>query len=171
MINPIPPIPFIKVALAVGVLLVGFLAIKFVSHAVYTLETKRIISTEDIIFPGYKQKVQKETDVSKLARVANNLSQKNLYTYASLNFKRASDLDPNYREMAYGWAYAILHATNGKLSPQDLTDLHTALTRAEAVDPLYKPTLELKKLIAQLENDKDAQAQADQRLKLLQPSK
>lgn len=160
-------IPTTKLLLALGALIIGLVIISTISNVVYKLNTRDLPRPEELIYPAYEERVKHETEVTKLAKSADGLTKKQMFAYATLNFKRASELDPNYRDMAYGWAYALLQTKNTLLSQTDLEEIRTAIERAESVDPLYPPVLELKKLLADLENNQDIKTSVEHRLQLL----
>jgi hypothetical protein len=145
----------------------GMALIQFITGQVYSSSVKAIPTGEALIYPTYKEHLATQKDTRHLARSGDVLLNSNMPLYASLNFARASELDPNLRDAAYGWAYALLQAKQDKLSPQDLQDIHTAINRAEAVDPMYIPLLKLKLLVAQIEKNQDVITATQARLKAL----
>ncbi len=151
----------------VMVLVGGLVIIKMISATVQNAYTHNLSKNEDLITPAYTKHVASESDSAKLATIGNKLMKKQLFAYAALNFKRASDLDPNFRDAAYGWAYTLLEANHNHLTASTLKQLHTAINRTEAIDPFYPPLLHLKITVAQAEGDTATQKIAEQRLKLL----
>lgn len=151
-----------------ALLVVGLLVINGVKSVVYARHTKDIPTAESLILPAYSKKVAGESSVAKLAKVGDALLAKDMAAFAELNFKRASELDKNYRDMAYGWAYSLLQSRNGKLTDQDFHDLETAIARAEAVDPHYVPLLQLKIRVEEARGNTSEAKLAQQRLDLLQ---
>ncbi len=146
----------------------GLVIIRLAATVVYNLQTRNMPTAESLILDPYQQTVAQKTDPQELARTGSGLLKKGLPRYAALNFARASELDSNYRDAAYGWAYALFKAKQPNLTTQDRQEINTALDRAERIDPFYRPTIELKQLMAELEKKPDAaQALAD-RLHLLQ---
>lgn len=131
----------------------GLIGVKMLSSAVYAVESQKGATEAALIHDVYAQHVREQKDVDKLARVGGALLTRKQYFYAALNLEQASDLDTNYRDVAYGWAYALVQANHDQLTTEHVTDIKTALGRAEKVDPFYEPMLRLKLLIAQIEND------------------
>ncbi len=151
-----------------GIIIAGLVFVKVIIQAVYAREIKQLANPQIVILAPYQEHVSQSTNALKLAQVGEGLLQKKLPRYAEVNFKRASDLDLNYRDAAYGWAYAILARAEGSLTPDDLVSLHTAIDRAEAVDPLYPPLLKLKLIVAKTENNQDLVTLTQNRLNLLE---
>lgn len=154
-------------ALLIAAFLVGLFGVRLLSGAVYALNTRHLPTDKDVVYPAYEAKVSQATDSPKLALSGKKLLEKQLDAYAVLNFKRASDLDPTYRDAAYGWAYALLKNKPETLTQSDLQSLHTAIDRAEKVDPLYVPVLKLKKMLADLEHDSQTAQAAQKRIELV----
>jgi hypothetical protein len=149
------------------VLLVGIWLIRLVANNTYAKQTRDIPSVESIVLPAYTQKVSRETDIAKLVNVGNGLLDKNLPIYAATAFNKASDLDPNYRDAAYAWGYALMQARNGDLSAAELAQVKTAIDRAEIIDPMYVPLLQLKLLVANIEKNTEVAQATESRLKAL----
>jgi hypothetical protein len=154
------------VMLAIG-LVIGLVILHFVMDAVYTAGVKKGVSAEEIIYPAYKTHVEGQKDVDKLAKIGNYFLTKKEFYYAALNLKQASDLDLNYRDAAYGWAYAVMQTQGDHPTADRLTEVQTALSRAEKVDPYYEPMLRLKVLVAQLQNNQDMVQKTQARMKAL----
>lgn len=152
-----------------GLLLFGPFLVKGITSRAYAAESRAMATNEDLISPAYETALEKTSDVSKLTRVGQGLMTLGFYKYAALNFKRASDVDPNFRDASYAWAYCILKDKHSALTPQDLSQVHLAINRAEAVDPLYLPLLKLKIAVAELEKDQSTLDATHARLSLLEP--
>ncbi len=146
---------------------VGLLVIRVAKGVVYASQAKKTESAEALILTPYTQTVAAKNNAIERAQVGQSLLEKDLPLYAAINFAQAATLDPNYRDAAYGWAYALLQAKGDHLSEQDSQNIHKAITQAEAVDPLYPPLLELKKIVAEAENKPDVMQQVAERLQLL----
>ena len=155
------------VVTAIVIIILGISVIIFVPKVVYNQVTAPFVNNDNGVYAAYELNVVKQTDQSKLGQAGEYLLKKQLYPHAALAFKRAADLDPNYRDAAYGWAYAILQDKQTKLTAGDLQDIHDAIKRAEAVDPLYIPLLKLKLLMAEIERDQDTAQLVQSRLRLL----
>ncbi len=156
------------VALGLAVLtVVGLAGSRLVSGQVYRWGTRNLTSPDALVLPAYGEFVAQQTDVDALSRQGRRLLEKNLPGYAALLFRRASELDPNYRDAAYAWAYAVLQANPNQLSLGDRQDIHQAINQIEKVDPHYLPMLKLKLLLARLEGDAATVAATQARLKLL----
>jgi hypothetical protein len=139
-----------------------------VKHS-YAHETSTLVSPDQLITETYQAKLDRESDVAHLAKVGSNLLKINMPQYAAMNFKRASDLDKNYRDVAYGWAYALVQLDQANvINTGHINDVHTALDRVETIDPDYIPALKLKKLVAELETKTDIIQAIDARLALLE---
>lgn len=160
------PVPTFWVILAV-ILVGGIVAIRVVAGSVYGLGTKNLPTDEAVVFDAYKAHAATQASAAKAVQIGEKLLDKKLPLYASVNFARASALDPNYRDAAYAWAYALLQAKHDNLSPDDVNDIHSALGRVQKVDPLYKPALEIQLQLAQAEGDKTLTASTQTRLSLL----
>lgn len=141
---------------------------RMLTHVAYEQEVKQLGTTDDPVFSAYSQTVSHAKDARSLARVGEKLLVKGMPRFAVLHFKRASELDPNYRDAAYGWAYALLQEKKESLTEADLQEIHTAINRAEAIDPLYIPVLKLKLFLAELEQDQSVINATQARLQLLE---
>src|SRR6266511_4126424 len=85
----------------------GVLVWQLPNRLVYARRVADLPKPEQVVLPTYTKHVDAQTDVNKLAQTGGKLLDHNMPLYAAPNFKRASDLDPNYRDAAYGWAYAL----------------------------------------------------------------
>ncbi len=157
------PTVYTALALLVG----GFFVVKIASAAIYHNYTKQLVSADTLILPSYEAAVAKRTDAVKLATTADKLAKKKMYAYAAINFKQASSVDKDYLAAAYGWGWAILQAHPQGLAAQDTQAIHDAITRAEAIDPLYPPVVKLKLALAEMEHNDTAKQLAQQRLELI----
>ncbi|HEY1074863.1 MAG TPA: hypothetical protein VGE59_04185 [Patescibacteria group bacterium] len=140
----------------------GLIVIKLIAGAIYAEETRLLPSAETEILPTYQLTVKKMTNVEKAMKSADRLVSKGYYDFSELLYAQASTLDPNLRDASYGWAYSIIKKPH--LASKDLVDLHTAMSRAEAVDPLYPPLLQLKLIVATLEKDQSTTTATQARL-------
>lgn len=145
----------------------GLVLLKVVLAAVYKVESSKGATEAGVIHTVYKHHVSEQKDVDKLAKIGNNLLQDKNYYYAALNLKQASDLDANYRDAAYGWAYATVQINQDNLTADALTEIKTGLTRAEKVDPYYAPMLRLKLIVAQAENNQETVKSTEERMTVL----
>lgn len=140
--------------IALGVALAGgVLIINSVKGSTYQSTLQKLPDVGDSMESTFSVSVSKKTDARALAKSADGLLKMKLYSFAAIAFHRASDIDPNYRDAAYGWAYARFQSEQEVLSPQSVDEIKQALARVEAVDPLYIPAIKLRLLIAQKEND------------------
>lgn len=156
---------FVLAALIVAGMTIKSMVVK----QTYARETSEMALPDQLIMQPYQAKIDQESDVAHLAQVGSDLLKINLPQYAAMNFKRASDLDKNYREVAYGWAYALVQLDQANIiRTEHIDDVHTALDRVEAIDPNYVPALKLKRLVAELENKTDIVQTVDVRLDLLE---
>lgn len=158
------PIIVFCVALLIG----GMLVIKAITKSIDAHNQKKVAGREDIIYPAYKEHVAKETDMKRLVETGNSFLKSKQYNYAALKFKRASDLDANFRDSAYAWAYSVIKTDSAQLTQQDLHDLHSAFDRIEKVDPLYEPYLKLKSIVSDIEHNDADKKIADDRLAALE---
>lgn len=154
--------------ITLGIIFVaGLIILKIVLAAVYTTEAKKGATEAEVIHSVYADRVSKQTDVDRLAKAGHFFLQDRDYFYAALTLKRASDLDANYRDAAYGWAYATFQINQENLTPETMNDIKTGISRAEKVDPYFEPMLRLKLLIAELENDQDTLKATQDRMTVL----
>lgn len=134
-----------------GTLVLGFIVIRLISGAIYAEETRSLPTVETEVLSVYQPTVKKMTDVEKVLKSADRLVLKGYYPFAALLYEQASNLDPNLRDASYGWAYSLLQKP--QVTASDLVAIHSAIARAEAVDPLYAPLLQVKLIVANLEKD------------------
>lgn len=149
----------------VVVLVVGIFVLRVVTR---TLSQPRDGANEatDIV-SVYSAHVEKQTDVVKLTKNGDALVRKNMPQFAALNYKRASDLNKESRDAAYGWAYATVQANANGLGESALNDISTALDRIEKVDPYYEPMLRLKLTVAEIKGDTQTVTAIKERMQLL----
>jgi hypothetical protein len=157
--------------LALALFVLGVIIVRIITHRIQANTQATIAQQDDLIYPVYKERVKQQSNVTKLITVADALSKKKLFVYAALNFEQASTLDPNYRDAAYGWAYTLMQAHHAHLSVDDRKQLHAAIARVEAVDPLYVPLLQLKLTLAEVEKNEADKQLAQQRLQAVSPQK
>lgn len=150
-----------------AVFIVGIISIKMVLAAVYSAEVKKGATEAEVIHGAHAARVAQQTDIDKLARNGAAFLLDRDYFYAAVSLKRAAELDTNYRDAAYGWAYATLQLNQNKLTPEVLTDINAGLAQAEKVDPYFEPMLRLKLMIAELENKQEVVSATEARMAIL----
>jgi hypothetical protein len=150
-----------------SILVVGILLIRGIGSMIYFSQTRNLPTEEGFIDKVYAQTVAHKLDPALASATGITLLLDKYPRYAAWNFKQASDLDPNFRDAAYGYAYAYLQDKKNRLTADDFKVLYEVIDRGEKVDPLYKPLLELKKIIAELENNQTLVSSIDARLQLI----
>lgn len=166
--RPLLPIRAAVLGGLLALLVIGIAVERKVAQVLFTKHSAITATEESVLVPAYREKVMNETDVRKLLHTGDTLMAKNMPLYAAMNYERASALDPNFRDAAYGWAYALLQARNAGMKGVELGTIKGAVERAEAVDPLYLPILEIKKSIAGLEHDQSTIEATQARIEALQ---
>ena len=154
--------------LCLALLLSGLFVIRLVANATYAKQVSSLPVEATEIYDTYAQTVEKKTDVLQLMKNGSELLAKNMPLYAKLNFKRASDLNTNLRDVAYGWAYTLLQSRQSSLTESDLAEIRQAIDRAERVDPHFKPLLQLKLMVAEMTGDQGTMQITQNRLRLLE---
>jgi hypothetical protein len=151
----------------VGTLVVGWLMIHMISQAIYRHDNSHLSDQSNQLLQLTQARVNKSSDPTHLANVGQQLLAQHYPQFAALYFKRASDLNPNLRDVDYAWGYAIVKKDNGRLSAADTKQVLLAISRTEYVDPLYVPMLQFKLVVAQSTHDQTTFNATQARLALL----
>lgn len=148
----------------------GLVIVERAKTIAYNRASSGQTSAESLILPSYTKKVEAKTDARKLAQIGQNLLEKDMPSFAAVNFKQATTLDPGYRDAAYGWAYSVALANHGNLNEENLREINVALDKVEAVDPHYVSGLKLRREIALVEGKNDLAHAVMQRLEMISQS-
>lgn len=168
MVHKIPMIKkYLFWIILIGLFLLGLGGIRMVSNAIESRALARVTDQSAEIMTAYATRVALVQDVSVLVARGEGLLAKGYADYARLNFRRASDLDPNVRDVAYAWGYSLVTARQGQLTSDDTKELAQAIERTEKVDPFFIPLLELKYDLAQKTNDHATAEATKKRLEIL----
>jgi cytochrome c-type biogenesis protein CcmH/NrfG len=149
-------------------LILGLCLISRAKTFAYQRASKGILTSEAAILPAYAESVEQKRDAQTLGTIGQNLLEKNMPLFASVNFKQAAQLDPNSRDAAYGWAYSLAKAHGDNISQETMTEIKEALDKVEAIDPHYIPALKLAQQVATLQGDQAQFQSLTQRLELLE---
>lgn len=151
----------------VAVLVAGYFIIQAISEHAFNRALAAFSDTSGDIATLTEQRVGRMNDVNTIMTTAQKLVNKKQTRYAAYYYKRASDLDSNVRDAAYGWAYAVVVGNDGKLTPTLVEAVKEAIARVEKVDPMYIPMLELKLDVAKQTGDTASAEATQKRLDLL----
>lgn len=151
----------------IGVLVLGIGSIKSISTLVYARNTVQTTDDNQELMDITKVRVAKENDRPTLLKTADGLIKKKLPQHARYYYARLSEVDPNLRDAAYGWAYSIAISREGVMTSDDVAEILLAIERIERVDPLYVPMLEIKLAVAQATQDQKTIEATQKRLDLL----
>lgn len=150
-----------------GILVLGFGSIKSLSSMVYARNTVPTTDDNQELMELTKVRVTKENDRATLLKTADALLKKKLPQHARYYYARLSEVDPNLRDAAYGWAYCIAVSREGVMTGEDVAEILQAIERIERVDPLFVPMLEIKLAVAQASQDQPMIEATQKRLELL----
>lgn len=117
----------ILVFIFIVVAVILFFGAKSLSN--YFLERKISSMNNESIESRYAQVVTKETDVNKLTAQGATLMQGNQISSALINLKRATTVDPNFKEPWFWLGFAELRNNQ----PQEALE---ALNKAAELDPI-----------------------------------
>lgn len=148
--------------IVLAVLIIGYLGSRTVGNLYYN----RLMSSESALGEfqkHYQEKIALETDSYELAKMGMTFLKSDENELALECFKRATQMDPNWRD---GWVwkgYAELKLNK----PQDAL---TSLKTAEKIDPIYPLTYQLLVLAYQKNGDKENAQSAQAKLVYLSKS-
>jgi hypothetical protein len=148
--------------------IIGLCLVSRAKTFAYSHASRSKVTAEAAILPAYAESVAEKKDAITLGTIGQNLLVKDMPQYAALNFKQSALLDPNSRDAAYGWAYALAVAHKDSLSPDTMNEIKGALDKVEAIDPHFIPALKLYQQIASLQGNQGQFQSISERLKLLE---
>lgn len=154
----------------IGLFFLGLGLVRLTANAVYDHVSAAADMPQNL--DGFtKARVARRTDAVKLVNAGQKLLGQNMAEFAAYYFARASELDPNWRDAAYGWGYSVIAGRGGQLGEDDVKQVETAIVRVERVDPFYQPMLELKRALAESRHDQATIDAVNRRLELLDKSR
>lgn len=130
---------FIKILIVIGILLAGLLSSILIGQKVYAQMTANLDQGLKQIESEYSQTVAQRTDANALVKAGLHQADANVPDLALISLKRATQLQPNYRD---GWLALGL----AQLKTNDVKAALVSFQTAEKLDPINPKTYELLKI-------------------------
>ena len=122
------------ITLIVAIAIIGtmiYIGARFVT-GLYSKNSLTSVSAEDLK-KAYAEKIATETDVNKLTAQGATLVKGNQLENGMINLKRATELEPKYRDAWVWLGYA-------QIKNNDLPNAIISLNKAAEIDPIYPDT-------------------------------